>query len=71
MKLCGWKERESRGYGIRLADKDGTLAAKVRNAFLRLPCDERVRARRALRERVGEFGASRWSVEWWLAGYGR
>ena len=68
--------RIARGYGTRLAEEDGTLAAKVRTFILdqaadsvtivrrhaswRLPRDEPVRARGAFRDRV----AARRSVEW-------
>ena len=77
--------RIARSFGARLAEEDGTLAAKVRtfildprtawttvrrHASLRLPRGEPVRARRALRERVGASGAARRSVDWWPAGHG-
>ena len=75
--------RIARGFGVRLAEQDGTLAGKVRRtswtrprtvwtsvrrySSLRLPRGEPGRARSSLRERVEESGAARRSVEWWPA----
>ena len=86
MKLCGSKQRASRvaaecdllkrtvlsrRMSGRLSWTTRTAWTSVRrHASLRLPRDEPGRARRALRERVGEFGVARRSVERWPAGRG-
>ena len=60
------------------ASSESASSQKLRNrsdkewaswhASLHLPRDEPARARRALRERVGESAAARRSVKWWPAG---
>ena len=86
MKLCGSKQRASRVAAecdllkrtVLSRRRSGRLSWTRRTAWtsvrwhasLRLPRDEPGGARRALGERVGEFGVARRSVEWWPAGRG-